>query len=238
MKCKLCHEDKPLVKSHIIPEFCYSEAYDSLHRLNELSTDPEVADKCFRQKGVRQRLLCVDCEQLFSRAEKYFRETLYQELERRLPDVPPTLHLSSLDYCRLRMFQLSVLWRAAVSDTEFFENVTLPAQDEANIRAIILSEHMDEPHVYPCVMVGLLTGEPGVPTMDGFLLKPERLESMNTTRYRFIFGGYAWFYILTTDESSIAHPELIVTKDGRLTVPVKIAKDMEFFQRLGADINK
>src|SRR3546814_17650673 len=70
MHCALCLLPKPLQDSHIIPEFLYGVMYDAKHRYNVLRLAPERRER-IEQKGVREQLLCRDCEQKFSKLERY-----------------------------------------------------------------------------------------------------------------------------------------------------------------------
>src|SRR3546814_927086 len=70
MHCALCLLPKPLQDSHIIPEFLYGVMYDDKHRYNVLSLAPERRER-IEQKGVREQLLSRDCEQKFSKLERY-----------------------------------------------------------------------------------------------------------------------------------------------------------------------
>ena len=61
MICILCQQEKRLCDSHIIPEFAYADIYDDKHRAVTFS--PIAPDeRKFEQKGVRDKLLCTDCE--------------------------------------------------------------------------------------------------------------------------------------------------------------------------------
>ena len=70
MPCALCLQDKELRNSHIYPEWIYSPLYDNKHRLEILSVVPEGRNE-LKQKGMRQPLLCDDCEQKLSVWEGY-----------------------------------------------------------------------------------------------------------------------------------------------------------------------
>src|SRR5215216_506695 len=67
MMCKLCGYDRPLVRSHPMPEFLYRAAYDEKHRA--VAPDKESGREPFIRKGYREPLLCKECEQRFSRLE-------------------------------------------------------------------------------------------------------------------------------------------------------------------------
>jgi hypothetical protein len=56
MRCALCKGSKPVVNSHIIPEFMYSRMDDAQHRFFVVSSNPSVNDRLL-QKGLREQLL-------------------------------------------------------------------------------------------------------------------------------------------------------------------------------------
>lgn len=80
MACALCLADRPLRESHIIPEFMYQALYDDIHRFHVLSKEPQERNKLF-QKGLREALLCDDCEQYMGRYERYMSLFLGGELD-------------------------------------------------------------------------------------------------------------------------------------------------------------
>ncbi len=74
--CALCKSDKPLVESHIIPQF----AFDRIKKnsptgfLRGVILQPNLR----RQDGDKPKMLCDDCEQRFSEAEKNFAEKVFE----------------------------------------------------------------------------------------------------------------------------------------------------------------
>ena len=69
MICKFCKKDKILKNSHIIPEFFYKPLYDSKHKMIVMERDKEdISDKWKIQKGIREYLLCGDCEEHFNKS--------------------------------------------------------------------------------------------------------------------------------------------------------------------------
>lgn len=76
MACRLCQKDKPLQNSHVVPEFFYKPSYDKKHRIYARISG-KLAHMPPLQKGLREPLLCRDCEQKLSPYEKYNREILY-----------------------------------------------------------------------------------------------------------------------------------------------------------------
>lgn len=235
MTCKLCLSEKTLVNSHIIPEFCYKPLYDERHRLNELHTDPSVRDRCFLQKGVREKLLCLDCEHIISPSEKYVREVLYGGVVNERYVANNIIHLSLIDYAKLKLFQLSILWRASVSSHEFFKNVSLGDYDEA-IRKMILSGDPGTPYQFPCAMNSIVTGDGKLDVVDGFIWSPDKMIQNGQVLYRFFFGGSMWMFFATDDASWFTHKYLFPSEDGKVQIPMMKAEDTEFFVELGKDL--
>src|SRR5262249_36733610 len=148
--CKLCLEDKPLCASHIIPEFLHRDLYDSKHRAREIRVGRETAT--YLQKGYREKLLCLGCEQLLNdRYEKPFCQewrpgTLIPT--KPLPD--PVYGGAGLDYAAIKLCLLSILFRCSVSTLSQFSVVTLgPHQDK--LRRMILDGNPGPPGRYKVV---------------------------------------------------------------------------------------
>ena len=74
-RCALCQKESELKRSHIIPEFLYKAMYDDKHSFHVLSSVPELPDSMV-QKGLRELLLCGDCETHISCFERYARGVL------------------------------------------------------------------------------------------------------------------------------------------------------------------
>ena len=75
-KCALCREDRPLRKSHVIPEFMFRPLYDEKHRFWGVSNIPTKRNRIF-QKGPREKLLCERCEQRLSHHGSYASEVFF-----------------------------------------------------------------------------------------------------------------------------------------------------------------
>jgi hypothetical protein len=74
--CALCKSDKPLVESHIIPQFVFD-------RIKKNSPTGFLRGGFLKpnkreQDGDKPKMLCVDCEQHFSKAEKDFAEKVFE----------------------------------------------------------------------------------------------------------------------------------------------------------------
>src|SRR3546814_3673721 len=89
--------------------------YDEKHRYNVLSLAPERRVR-IEQKGVREQLLCRDCEQKFSKLERYASLVL----QGGAPGMDgqrngSIVSVTGIDYAQFKLFLLSLLWRAGVA---------------------------------------------------------------------------------------------------------------------------
>jgi len=74
--CALCKFDKPLVESHIIPQFVFDRIKKNSPTgfIRNMILKPNLR----RQDGDKPKILCNDCEQRFSEAEKNFAEKVFE----------------------------------------------------------------------------------------------------------------------------------------------------------------
>jgi hypothetical protein len=146
--CKLCLNEKKLRNSHILPEFFYDNLYDPNPRkyyLLRLNLDePKDFGKRTEQKGIREYLLCDECEGKLAKNEKYAAETFYAK--NKMSGVFLTeesfiegtkdsiLIFQGYKYKEFKLFLMSLLWRIIISksfetpsdiDPEYIENLRL-----------------------------------------------------------------------------------------------------------------
>ena len=60
------------------------------------------------------------------------------------------------DYKKMKLFQLSILWRAAEATGEFFSAVILPTHHRERLRQMLLTENPGADHEYFCTMARLV----------------------------------------------------------------------------------
>ena len=150
--CRLCRGSAPLRDSHIIPEFVYKPVYDTKHRAAAL--DLRRASIPYAQKGLRERLLCNECEQKFGRWEDTFCRFWKPETRFAPPITQPDFCVFGFPYDAFKLFHLSVLWRAGVAKSKAFRLVKL-GPHEIRLQNILLSEQSPINSIYPvsaCVL--------------------------------------------------------------------------------------
>ncbi|HED37907.1 MAG TPA: hypothetical protein ENI76_06655 [Ignavibacteria bacterium] len=115
--CRLCLDSKPLEMSHIIPSFVFkwlkrtsATGYFRDHRSPNLR----------RQDGLKYKLLCSDCENLFNKFETLFSKNIFH------PYVSEELDNYGVAQSKIKYFDygdwllrfiISVHWRTCISST-------------------------------------------------------------------------------------------------------------------------
>lgn len=215
MRCRLCLQNKELCESHLIPEFFYKPLYDFKHRFEvvKLLDGPQ---KQYLQKGTREKLLCSKCETKLSRLEDYARRLFYGGEEFLLSEEESKLVVRGIDYVRFKLFQLSVLWRAAVSNHNFFQGVKLAPGHEERLRKMLHTETPGEFYEYGCVLLGLRARNGTA--MDQLMERPFSFRSDGHRCYRFLFGGHYWVFVVSKHTSAFLHKDFFLSEDGTLIV--------------------
>jgi len=217
MECALCRHDREIRRSHIIPEFLYKSMYDEKHRFHVLSVIEDQED-WMEQKGLREPLLCDECETKISRFEDYGRRVLKGGAEFEVQRDGSAAIVEGLDYRRFKLFQLSILWRAGVSKLSLFQHVRLGPFEET-LRKMIFDEQPGKEENFGCVMFGLNNG---VDAVADLIAQPVRTRSDDGhCCYRFVFGGFQWVFFVSSKPKTGAYSVAFLQESGRLRFVIK-----------------
>ena len=174
MRCRLCLEDKPLIKAHIIPlSFFKDSGPDS--QLGQLWSNKPGTHPVRCPIGIYSTdILCESCEHVFSPWDTYAHSLLLQPDPKRWTLVrdddqnPIAFQYDSFDYSKLKLFFLSVLWRADASTHRFFAKVKL-GPHEPVLREMIRTGNPGDAEDYAITLAkfdhvagkGILDPQPG-----------------------------------------------------------------------------
>lgn len=227
--CALCYAREELRKSHVIPAFLHKALYDAKHRFHVLS---DKHPHRYAQQGLYQRLLCGKCEQRLSVHERYVSLLLNGGIPLEAEPQGRLIILRGVDYKALRMFQLSVLWRAAISTLPFFSQVSLGSHQE-RIRQMLLNEDPGVPWQYACHMFALV--HDGAVQQD-LIVQPTRTKIDNVPCYRFVFGGHFWLYFVASHQHHKKIETASLDPAGELRVRIKNVADIPFLVKFGRSL--
>ena len=200
--CHLCNEEKLLVESHIIPEGFYKNIYDDKHRAWYASKFRNT--KKIMQKGYREYLLCKNCDgEIIGKYDKYAIEVIRDKKHIKETDYINALKWDGLDYELFKLFHLSVLWRAHIS-TETTRAVNLNTEETNEIKKYILSGTAPDELNYPIIGMSLVDPINNI-ECDEIITFGNRYHCIGLTSaetYIFVFGGFAWHYIISNAQLS------------------------------------
>ena len=141
-RCKLCLQERRLVKAHIIPRSFYKPMLAGDHPPELTSNAPRFHRRRVRIGLYDKSIVCFECEERFKQWDNYAARLLLSKATE--PKVildengePSAYRLENVDYENLKLFFMSLLWRVAVSSHYFFSQVKL-GPHEAVLREMIL----------------------------------------------------------------------------------------------------
>lgn len=142
MRCKLTGEEGQGVNAHVIPRAFYRIEPAEKRSMKIMGTESNQHPRRSQIGEYDDGIVTERGERIFSPLDDYAAELL---LERRGEftthehnGVPVALEIQEYDYTALKLFVLSVLWRAAVSSRPFFSKISL-GPHEKPIREAILN---------------------------------------------------------------------------------------------------
>lgn len=234
--CALCLDEKKLVKSHIFPEFLYKPLYDPNHQYLVVSTDKDTPIRK-RAKGIYGKLLCYECDNNIIGSYENYASTIMFENVREKEIVETGFLFKGLDYPRFKLFQLSLLWRASISNRPEARQIDLGPHQE-KIRKMLFDGNPGKMFEYGCAMFFL----PKQPKeMVGFIYPPEQIIRKikgGHFGYRAIFAGLFWFWICSSHMNMFPNPELFISENGILPVKNSGNKGWNFITALARKMIK
>lgn len=142
--CKLCDNYCRFVKSHIIPIAFYKNPIITGDRLNKVFSELECKTEP-RQNGIFEYFLCVECENRFQKCDNLAYKLFYERSVQSYTFLKNTdysfleIKLSTNDVKLLKLFFISLLWRAQASGRKEFKSVQLGKYME-NAKLSIIKE--------------------------------------------------------------------------------------------------
>lgn len=190
--CKFCLESKFLIRSHIIPASLYPETpgHGRLHWV--LNGDGETPKSSLSNGDFDGKLVCADCEKKFGTGDAYAKRFF---VDRSVPADLLTdangskMHVyPSFDYDRLKLFFISLLWRAHATDRRSFRDVDIGARYEELAKATIRSGDGGGSDDFAVFLWHIA---PGPYREIGMSLMPNRIEGVSV--YQTLLFGHAAF---------------------------------------------
>ncbi len=210
--CRLCGRERILKNSHVISKFVWKASGvtgDKRSFAAVCKTHPELS-KTNMQDGFKERLLCEECEGQFGRYEDYSRRVLFTDASPL--KLRPKTHFvwSGLDYAKLKLFQMSLLWRMGISGLPYYGNVRLGNHEEV-LRDMLRREDPGEPWQYGSIVT--LLNHRQAP-LHGVFAQPEQTKLFGHRAIRLVLAGMHWYMLVPEHKPSHIIGHLVLQRTG------------------------
>ncbi|QUM84424.1 hypothetical protein [Moritella sp. 28] len=230
MKCKLCLENEDIKKSHIIPNAFFKYMKNNKGRYREVSKEGNKDN----QVSYDEYLLCGSCELKFSTE---FESYVIDFILRNPGSVgvcsesdSTNITLSNVDFTKLKLFQMSILWRAAVSTLDFYKHVKLAPNIIELLRVNLDTLTPVEANVLPCFMDRIFIDAPNDKTTLAdrteskmFISNPNKIviDVLGFEYIYFIFGGVEWRFWMHSCSEYFIENNIVISNRGILNMTIK-----------------
>jgi hypothetical protein len=235
--CALCLSQKPLRDSHIVPEFMYREFIYGKHAGSNpkfwgISRDAFDSVRTYG-KGIREKLLCGDCESKFSVFETYAADFFKGEIQPAIND-GILLQFENLEYKKLKLFFMSLLWRFAVTSLKEFEGAKIIDKHKEKLRKMLYDKNPGKSEEYPC-HITIVTH--GGKHLNDFIMPPMLAKYEAHHIWQFVVGGFLFgFYVSSHAPTNILSKKFL-TESGKLILHSQELRDIpplyEFCTEIG-----
>ena len=166
-RCKLCGEVRGLIQAHVIPRSFFRVSMDGETASAIIGTKPGFRPIRSPNGVYDPEIVCRECEDDFSKWDDYAYKFLIEKSRGTCTeDTSEHTSFENIDYDKLKLFCLSLLWRAGVSQQEFYRAVRLGSHEE-RLRGMIRTKNPGTADQYS-VVFGRYTG----PRMAKKLIRP------------------------------------------------------------------
>jgi hypothetical protein len=190
--CALCLKSAELHDSHIIPNAYFRRMKrDNSGKLIVFdSSDYSQARQSIESWS--QYLLCGVCEQRISKWETASIKMLRKTGEEIKKSGNHGALMQGYDYPTLRLFLLSILWRASISTLSEFAEIVLPSGYEENLRQTLHLDGSDKALTMNCRMMKIVDEAKIIDAtnFENIAVSPFIEPVIPNCKFTFIFGGY------------------------------------------------
>ena len=223
--------------SHIIPKCMYKGMENDENKIgvstlkNDIKTETEIDYRYFDKY-----ILCFECETVkLSQLDNYGNRILFGDQKTNdlfkssvleYPNAKVCL-IENFDYLKLKLFLLSVLWRAHISKHVFFDNINLSSRAEV-IRQAILSKDLKSCEDVKISIFGLMFDRN---KLMKAIPKPRHIVTESIDVYSFMIYGIVYNFIYKDDNKSFHLVENILTENQPIKIPFYLGADaMNYFR--------
>lgn len=238
--CKLCGQNGDLLKqSHVYPAFIYKGVFDSTQRTILASLTGKENHRYYQTGFFDKYVLCQHCDNVtLGRLERYASSVMPSfapskqmvVAHEKENDQMTTMHISGIDYSNIKLFVLSLLWRAHLSNNKFFNRVSLPSHENV-LKKMILENDPGPDDLYEMAIIRIEKPNGEIIAM---IPTPEVYEDWKLDVAIIIISGLIFCVALSTDSNFKLFPEFSLKSSNQIRIPkLKGSAARSFMTALG-----
>ena len=196
-----------MVNAHIIPRSFFELVRGKGKHSVGIVIDKDTYSTPFLQAGPSdESILGNCCEPKFSEWDDYGFKILGKKWDTKDAisssdgTTPMAFELNAVDYDKLSLFVLSVLWRASISSHRFFKNVSLGPEFEERVRQLLLSRNPPGPAEFSIVFCATPDHK-----YRATILRPDQIRTPEGIKFYRIYLPYI-FILIRADSRAAPFP--------------------------------
>ncbi len=226
MVCKFCNNERSLIKAHVIPAGFFRRLRSGNQAPTMLTNQPGEFPKKSPVGVYDNTILCRNCEGQFGDWDDYTQKLLQDEPwngRKLFSDLQLIgYEVPTFDYTKLKLFFISLLWRASASSHPFYGRVSLgPYEQKA--KSMIERQDPGSPEEFS-VFLTKFDDEVGRSILD-----PHRERWSGVNYLRLYLAGYVAYVKVDKRKTPWPHCRFIASEKKPLYVIVKTKKGSKEF---------
>jgi len=172
-----------------------------------------------RPVGSYENLLCKECEQMLGIYDDYAQSLLLKNPLNFYPNTDLAYQIDVYDYAKLKIFFLSLLWRASVSSLEEFYNIDV-GPFEVRLRELIMSEFVGEDDEFSVFLTRFDSDDEKIKLIaERSILFPakQKLDNINYSVF-YLSNGFKIYIKVDKRSSMELYRKFILKNSGSLVI--------------------
>ena len=189
--CKFCGEKKKLIDAHIVPKAFYTHFVPNRTNILKIQSDIPYELRCpagFYDKNI----LCAECDRKLGvydqEAQKLFLSDISKYKRQEGNFSAYGIPAGIFDYKKLKLFFISMLWRASISSNDSFKFVKLGDKFEAMALKVLRHPELDVINQFS-VFIFKYKSVPNI-RIERIFIEPIPCRADGINYYEFVFAGY------------------------------------------------
>ena len=218
--CKLCKKKKELCnQSHIIPDFMYQDLLVEKGKMIKAQSGKRLEKAKSIQTGdFDKHILCEDCDnRVIGQYESYASKVLYGgkiplTMENFKAGDHEYMEVKNINYKKFKLFLLSILWRASISDRDFFSEVSLGPYEE-QLRRMVLNGDAGNVNEFPFIIRAYRSK-----TISEIVASPIKKRINNNITYKFQINKFEYIFKVSKNKTRDFFSGFTINKDNNMKI--------------------